>query len=62
MKITKKILCKYLSRMKLLMILIEDWHADKWKNTPPLFKWDQPGTRQMSNYCPTFYSRLKGGG
>jgi hypothetical protein len=62
MKRITRMLFKYLSRMKLLMLLIKYYNAEKRNNTPTRFKWDQPGPSQTRNYCPIFYSRLKGVG
>jgi hypothetical protein len=54
-------LYKYLSRMKLLMLLIEYWNADKWKCTPTPFRWGQGGPRKNKSYCPRFYARTQWG-
>jgi hypothetical protein len=57
-----KKLYKYLSRMKLLMLLTEYWNANKLKCTPIPFKWGQNGPSINKNYCPRFYSKPKEGG
>jgi hypothetical protein len=57
----KKILYKYLSRMKLLMLLIKYWNADKWKCAHTPFKWGQTGPSKNKRYCPRFYASSKGG-
>lgn len=60
-KIKKKILYKYLSRIRLMMLLIEFWNADKWKNTQTKSKWGQPGPSKMRNYCPYILFKAEGG-
>jgi uncharacterized membrane protein len=57
----KKKLYKYLSRMKLLMILTEYWNADKWKCAPTPFRWGHNGQSKNKSYCPRFYAKTKGG-
>jgi hypothetical protein len=57
----KRKLYKYLSRMKLLMFLIEYWNADKWKCTPTPFRWGQSDPSKNKSYCPRFYARTQGG-
>jgi hypothetical protein len=57
----KKKLYKYLSRMKLLMLLTEYWNADKWKCTPTPFRSAQHGPSKNKIYCPRFYTKTKGG-
>jgi hypothetical protein len=54
-------LYKYLSRMKLLMLLIEYWNADKWKCTLTPFRGGQSDPRKNKSYCPIFYARTQGG-
>jgi hypothetical protein len=54
-------LCKDLSRMKLLMLLMEHWNADKWKVTYTAFKGGQSGPSRNAGSCPRFYTRTKGG-
>jgi hypothetical protein len=54
-------LCKNLSRMKLLMILIEYWSADKWKGTYTAFKRGQSGPSRNTSYWRRFYTKTKGG-
>jgi hypothetical protein len=54
-------LCKELSRMKLVMLLMEHWNADKWKVTYTAFKGGQSGPSRNAGYCPRFYARSKGG-
>jgi hypothetical protein len=57
----KKKFYKYLSRMKLLMLLIDYWNADKWKCAPTPFRWGQDGPSKNKSYCPRFYAKTKGG-
>jgi hypothetical protein len=54
-------LCKNLSGMKLLMLLIEYWNADKWKGTYTAFKRGQSGPNRNTSYCPIFHTKTKGG-
>jgi hypothetical protein len=54
-------LYKNFSRMKLLMLLIEYWNADKWIGTPTAFKGGQSGPNRNTSYCPRSYTRTKGG-
>jgi hypothetical protein len=53
-------LYKNLSRMKLLILLIEYWNADKWKCTRTAFKGGQSGPIRNKMHCPIFYARTKG--
>jgi hypothetical protein len=57
---TRKV-CKNLSRMKLLMLLMKYWNADKWKGTYTAFKGGQSGPSRNTSYCPRFYTETKGG-
>jgi hypothetical protein len=57
----KKKFYKYLSRMKLLMLLTEYWNADNWKCTPNPFRWAHNDPRKNNSYCPRFYAKTKGG-
>jgi hypothetical protein len=54
-------LYKNLSRMKLLVLLIEYWNDDKWKCTPTPFKGGQSDPSKNKSYCPRFYARTGGG-
>jgi hypothetical protein len=54
-------LYKNLSRMKLLMLLIEYRNADKWKGAPTAVKGGQSGPNRNKSYCPRFYTRTNGG-
>jgi hypothetical protein len=60
-RINKKILYKYLSIMKLLMLLAEYRNSDKRKCAPTSFKWGQNGPSKNKRYCPRFYAKSKGG-
>jgi hypothetical protein len=57
----KKKLYKYLSRMKLLMLLIEYWNADKWRCAPTPFRWGHNGPIKNKSYCPICYANTEGG-
>jgi hypothetical protein len=57
----RKKLYKYLSRMKLLMLLTEYWNYDKCKCTPTPFRWAQKGPSKTKIYCPRLYDKTKGG-
>jgi hypothetical protein len=45
--------------MKLLMLLIEYWNADKWKCAPTPLRWVQNGPSKNKSDCPRFYAKTK---